>query len=170
LTTFWYSGTPDEVKVFRDSNSTIYLKLPVNWNAQLHEDDNSVQMFVSREQELFTAGVIITKIYNVPSVYNINLKHDNDILNYWKDKIVKASEHYIYSEEIATTKYSCGKYQGLKKEALHQYNEHLEPVHTYTLILVNKGNIITLVAIAPEKEWNEYRPIFDTAIKSLDLK
>ncbi len=127
-------------------------------------------MFVSKEQELFTAGIIITKIYNVSSVYKINIKNDNELVNYWSDRLVRASEHYNHSEEIKKTKYSCGNYQGIKKESLHQYNEHIEPVHTYTLILANAGNIITLVAVAPQGEWYEYQPIFDAAILSLDLK
>jgi hypothetical protein len=165
-----YSFTPDDVKVFRDSNSTIYLQLPNTWNVQIHEDENSIQMFVSREQELFTAGVIVTKIYNVASVYNVNLRSDNELVNFWSQRLLKASEHYNHSEEISSSRYSCGRYSGLKKEFLHQYHENIEPVHTYTLILAHNGNILTLVAVAPEKEWQEYAPVFDAAIKSLDLK
>ncbi|MGI8892122.1 MAG: hypothetical protein ACR2GN_01545, partial [Bacteroidia bacterium] len=91
-------------------------------------------------------------------------------VNYWSIRLSKASEHYVYSEEISSGRYSSGTYSGIKKEFLHKYNETMEPVHTYTLILADKGNIITLVAVAPEAEWNDYKPVFETAIQSLDLK
>ena len=160
----------DVVKVFRDSNSTIYLKLPEDWQVQLHEDESSIQMFLSREREIFTAGVIVTKIYNVSSIYKIDINSDHELINYWNNRLIKASEHYIYSEEINQSRINYGGYSGIKKESKHQYNNNLQTVHTYTLILANNGNIITLVALAPENEWSEYQPIFEQAIKSLELK
>lgn len=163
------SLTPDDVKVFRDSNSTIYIKMPSDWNVQLHEDETSVQMFVSREQEIFSAGVIITKIYNVPELYKVNL-NDAELVNYWKDRIFKASEHYTKTENLSTSKYNCGNYSGFMRESIHQYSDTQEPVHVYTLILANNGNIITVVAVAPDNEWNEFKPFFDAGLQSLELK
>lgn len=164
------SFVPDDVKIFRDSNSTIYIKMPADWNVQLHEDETSVQMFVSKEQEIFSAGVIITKIYNVPAVYKVNVKDDVDLINFWKDRMFKSSESYTKSENISTTKYDCGRYQGFLRESIHQYTESQQPVHVYTLVLANKGNIITVVAVAPDNEWNKYKPVFDAGLQSLELK
>lgn len=144
--------------------------MPASWNVQLHEDETSVQMFVSREQEIFSAGMIITKIYNVPSLYKVNLKDDGELINFWKDRIFKASEQYQMSENIFTSKYNCGDYQGIIRESIHQYTETQQPVHVYTLILASKGNIITVVAVAPDHEWNEFKPIFDAGLQSLVLK
>ena len=164
------SFAPDDVKVFRDSNSTIYIKMPSDWNVQLHEDETSVQMFVSKEQEIFSAGVIITKIYNVPAVYKVNLKDDAELVNHWKDRIFKASENYTRSENLFISKFSCGNYNGFIRESIHQYTDTQEPVHVYTLILANQGNVITVVAVAPDNEWQEFKPVFDAGLQSLELK
>ena len=155
-------------RLFEDEKKNISLELPSEWKLVTHREAESLQMFITLEAHIFTVGVTVTKKTGMSTIYSV--KNEKDIIYLWTNGLDRAAESYNRYEILESKKFSRGKYTGIIREVVMQYQTEHNPVHMYQVIMAKDDELIYITAISPENVWEEYKPVFDNSLKSLTLK
>lgn len=166
--------TPGEAGVFRDTNGSFSAELPADWYP-MGESEPEAQFFVSRERmmsttDAFTVGACFRKVPGLSQrLSNYRLSTDWEAVAFWTSVVTR--EQKGLEQKILAIRSIPGEIKaGVVLERSYRFESAPYYVQELHLIRVRDDTLYEVILEAPVMEFELYRPVFDRAIQTLQLR
>lgn len=160
--------------VFRDSTGSFSVELPDEWYP-MSEGDQDTHFFVSRERvmastDAFTVGASFRKVPRLSErLPKYRLTSDREIVEFWAGVVLQ--EQKGFSQKVLDIRgASIGDKGGVVIERSFHFGSAPYYVQELHLILAKNDTLYEVILEAPVMEFELYRPAFNRAIETLELR